>query len=449
MFRQGLLRTRPPVLAAKSFRVHRPLICASIALSLRPQGSLCVAAQSRFLSTSSSLRNEQQKPLESPVQAQEKSPYIGPLAQTFRRLKIFSISSFTLSCTLAPFMFIVESNLPMSARIALASIAIGTSGISTGLVGWCGQPYVTTLRHLTPEENGGAEGIELTTLTLLLRPRITRVYDPTFLLETKRAFAKWELADTVVLPNDKTVEPGQEETVAETTDKDGNVLGRWVVKWGEGGEGTCHEVGKIISLAAVSHLPLASASDVHNNSTQSFTVHAAPNPDNPFEGLSIDPKFGFAFGRSVAVVDRGVGSELSTEVDKRAVTAVLRVAVKLITKIVKLVKAKIEKDKLARGQFTKHVVEEGRRNRPEFNWVACHPKHRTKWAGERNKDWGHEHKEFAVSFKKTVGYEIYYGREGEIWNEGDGGYLNWAYSGFFKTAGKKNKHVTFKRPPGT
>ncbi|KAG5637722.1 hypothetical protein H0H81_003432 [Sphagnurus paluster] len=134
----------------------------------------------------------------------------------------------------------------MSARIALASIAVGTSGISTALVGWCGQPYVTTLRHLTPEENGGAEGIEMTTQNLLLTPRITRVYDPTFLIETKRGFAKWELADKLVLPSDKTVEPGTEETVAETMDKDEKVLGRWVVKWGEGGEGTCHEVGKMI-----------------------------------------------------------------------------------------------------------------------------------------------------------------------------------------------------------
>jgi len=143
-------------------------------------------------------------------------------------------------------MFIVESNLPMSARVSLASIAVGTSGISTALVGWYGQPYVITLRHLTPEENGGAEGIEMTTQTLLLRLRVTRVYDPTFLVETKRAFAKWELAETLVLPNNKTVELGQEETVAETMDKEGNVLGRWIVKWGEGGVGKCHEVGKVV-----------------------------------------------------------------------------------------------------------------------------------------------------------------------------------------------------------
>ncbi|KAG6840757.1 hypothetical protein C0991_004607 [Blastosporella zonata] len=73
-----------------------------------------------------------------------------------------------------------------------------------------------------------------------------KVYDPTFLIETRRALAKWELAHKMVLSGDKTGEPGTEETVAETVDKDGNLLGRWVVNWGENGEGTCHEVGKIV-----------------------------------------------------------------------------------------------------------------------------------------------------------------------------------------------------------
>lgn len=65
-------------------------------------------------------------------------------------------------------------------------------------------------------------------------------------METKRAFAKWELAEALVLPGSKTIKPGTKETVAETTDEDGNVVGRWVVTWGENGVGTCREVGHII-----------------------------------------------------------------------------------------------------------------------------------------------------------------------------------------------------------
>ncbi|KXN87462.1 hypothetical protein AN958_08767 [Leucoagaricus sp. SymC.cos] len=176
--------------------------------------------------------------------------YVGPLESTFRRLKIFSLASLTLSTTLAPFIFVIESNLPPTARLALASIAITTSATSTGLVAWVGKPYVTRLRYIRPEENGGAEGIEMTTMSLFMKESVTTVYDPSFLVETRRAFAKWELAQKVVLPKEeecpRQVTPGQEETIAETRDKGGNPIGRWVVTWGENGEGTCRELGHVV-----------------------------------------------------------------------------------------------------------------------------------------------------------------------------------------------------------
>lgn len=76
---------------------------------------------------------------------------------------------------------------------------------------------------------------------------MTQVFDPAFVVPTKRPFAKWELAGLVLLPPDlRNTTPGQEETVAETVDARGHVLGRWVVKWGEGGEGTCREVGTVV-----------------------------------------------------------------------------------------------------------------------------------------------------------------------------------------------------------
>jgi len=202
--------------------------------------------------------------------------YVGPLTQTFRRLKIFSLSSLALASTLSPFIFIVESSLPSTARAALAATALATSGVSTALVGWCGRPYVTTLRRLSPvtllstasvpssttqqqqqdqhqtqtthshNENAPA-GIELTTLTLTLSPRRTRVYDPVFLCDTPRAFARWELARRVQLPPEDAagVQPGTEETVAETLDGAGHVLGRWIVTWGKNGEGSCRAEGHV------------------------------------------------------------------------------------------------------------------------------------------------------------------------------------------------------------
>ena len=218
--------------------------------------------------------------------------YIGPLTRTFRRLKIFSLSSLALASSLSPFIFIVESSLPSTARAALATTALATSGVSTALVAWCGRPYVTTLRNLATttttttkttatsspssspsnstsdkaqkqlqeqeqtttttthshshNENVPA-GIELTTLTLTLSPLTTRIYDPAFLCDTTRAFARWELARSVQLPPEDAVgvRPGLEETVAETLDGAGNVLGRWIVTWGENGEGSCRAEGRV------------------------------------------------------------------------------------------------------------------------------------------------------------------------------------------------------------
>ena len=220
------------------------------------------------------------------VDASSSLIYVGPLTQTFRRLKIFSLSSLVLASSLSPLIFIVESCLPTTARAALAATAVGTSGVSTALVAWCGRPYVTAMRSLsapppspsatpntsaTPStsetqattttthshnENVPA-GIELTTLTLALSPLTTRVYDPAFLCDTTRAFARWELAHSVQLPPEDAAgsfgggaggaRPGAEETVAETLDGSGNVLGRWIVTWGENGEGSCRAEGRIVT----------------------------------------------------------------------------------------------------------------------------------------------------------------------------------------------------------
>ncbi|KAJ7460702.1 hypothetical protein FB451DRAFT_1341429 [Mycena latifolia] len=169
------------------------------------------------------------------------------MTATFKRLKLFSLSSLSLCLTMAPLMFAVETNLPWSARALLAGTAVGTSGVSTALIAWAGSSYVTALRVTKAPANDTVEQLELTTLTLRLQPRITRVFDPAFVVPTKRPFAKWELAQLVLLPpNLRNTTPGQEETVAETVDAQGHVLGRWVVEWGEGGEGNCHEVGSVV-----------------------------------------------------------------------------------------------------------------------------------------------------------------------------------------------------------
>lgn len=191
-------------------------------------------------------------------------PYEGPLTVTFRRLKIFSLSSLALSFGMAPFLFVLEttSSLPLTARAALAFTAMGTSGISTALIAWCGKPYVANLRYLSESSEGTASstpGLEMITLTLGLHPRVTRVYDTAFLVPTNRPFATWELAECFKL-SPKEVESWKsqgllprEETIAETMDKDGRTIGRWIVSWDENGTGTCYEVGKVARSVIVYH----------------------------------------------------------------------------------------------------------------------------------------------------------------------------------------------------
>jgi len=71
------------------------------------------------------------------------------------------------------------------------------------------------------------------------------------LIETHRPLAKWELAREIVLSpesgSSKTHPvPGQEETIAETMNQKGEIIGRWIVKWKENGVGVCHQVGHVI-----------------------------------------------------------------------------------------------------------------------------------------------------------------------------------------------------------
>lgn len=86
---------------------------------------------------------------------------------------------------------------------------------------------------------------------MTLQPRITTVYDTAFLVPTSRPFAKWELAEVFRLPPAEVeIELAKgnlprDETVAETRDKKGGVVGRWVVQWDENGQGTCYEIGQV------------------------------------------------------------------------------------------------------------------------------------------------------------------------------------------------------------
>ncbi|KAG8932789.1 hypothetical protein FRC02_000558 [Tulasnella sp. 418] len=195
--------------------------------------------------------------------------YQGPLARTFRSLKVFSLSSLGLCISVSPFLYLIDAAMTTSARTGLIIFAVTTSSFSTSLVGWIGSPYVTWMRRL--EEGSTVPNstlptqihtgaVELSTRNVFLQERLTSVYDPVFLKSgTKRAFAKWELADEVVL--DLSEMPtenggrkgGMEEVAAETRDSKGNVKGRWIIQWKQADDGnpnvllgTARQEGRVV-----------------------------------------------------------------------------------------------------------------------------------------------------------------------------------------------------------
>jgi hypothetical protein len=177
--------------------------------------------------------------------------YHGPYSETYKKLKLFSLSSLGLAAMITPVMFIIDSTIPAGGRAILGITAMTTSSISTALIAWAGRSYVTDLRV-----DDGGRRIQFTTTTLLLRGITTTVYDPTFLEPAEEYFTKVRLRKSIRIPmavvqkEGMNLVDGQEETVAETTDSKRNVKGWWEVRWRQEGEagfvGECRGVGKVM-----------------------------------------------------------------------------------------------------------------------------------------------------------------------------------------------------------
>ena len=193
----------------------------------------------RFLASSVARRDNaastpEQQRTPNPTAANPAAPfYAGPLARTFHSLKVFSLSSLALCLSVSPLMFIIDSGMASTARTGFVIFAVGSSSLSTALVGWLSKPYVLSMSRLGSPHPEGA--VELLTKNVLLQDRRTKVYDPMFLGPTKRPFAKWELLDQVVLDQRSggttPRRSGQVEVAAETFDAQGKVKGKWAYRW--------------------------------------------------------------------------------------------------------------------------------------------------------------------------------------------------------------------------
>ncbi|KAF8200172.1 ectomycorrhiza-regulated small secreted protein [Pholiota molesta] len=156
--------------------------------------------------------------------------------------------------------------------------------------------------------------------------------------------------------------------------------------------------------------------------------------------------FGHPARLNVTEADYAPGAPGTVEIEKRGgIATIAKLVVKGVMAIVNLIKGKIEADKQMRSQWTGDMIGKFRAKYPHYNFVICHTDHKTDFKGKQGKDWGHSHQELPVSFHKTVGYEIYWFREGTFHRYGDGGWLNWSFSGNVKSRTNEGKDVVFGR----
>ena len=90
------------------------------------------------------------------------------------------------------------------------------------------------------------------------------------------------------------------------------------------------------------------------------------------------------------------------------------------------------KDNAAREAYTQQFAQQASQKLPNYNVVICYPQHRV--AGPHV---AHQHHELGMTVG-ICGYDSYCSPKGQPFtfdNQGDGGFLNWAYAGKFSRNG--------------
>ncbi|KAL9939481.1 hypothetical protein V8E36_001298 [Tilletia maclaganii] len=208
----------------------------------------------RSLSTSSSPRSS--TTTSAPAAPASSSPshdilatYTGPLHKTFRRLKVFSLSSLAFASILTPYLLIGPGSLDTGGRIVLVLAALGASSLSTALISWIGKPYVGKLELVRvpvgKEEKQQQDPLPPSSTRLIaettswrLQPLRTTIFQPSYIRGTSRPFAAWQLAaeptPIPALPRSETSTSSAvlRSLIAETRHANTDQLvGRYWVEW--------------------------------------------------------------------------------------------------------------------------------------------------------------------------------------------------------------------------
>ncbi|KAE8209437.1 hypothetical protein CF327_g6574 [Tilletia walkeri] len=175
--------------------------------------------------------------------------YTGPLHKTFRRLKLFSLSSLVFASALTPYLLLGPGSLDTFGRVALVITALSASSASTALISWIGKPYVGTLNLVRRQQSSLKEQqytdplppsdnqLVAYTTSWRLQPLRTTIYQPAYIRGTSRPFAQWQLAATPpALPiSDPALYSSSSKVrslIAETRkDRTGDLVGQYWVEW--------------------------------------------------------------------------------------------------------------------------------------------------------------------------------------------------------------------------
>lgn len=104
-------------------------------------------------------------------------------------------------------------------------------------------------------------------------------------------------------------------------------------------------------------------------------------------------------------------------------------------------------DAAARGAFTQNVTDGTLKAHPGWNVVTVHPKHTVNFQGSQGPDWYHNTTSLDTH-AGNIAFDIYAARAGEFQLNGDGGYMNWAYSGpNIQAVGDQGHRLIFSGAP--
>jgi hypothetical protein len=87
-----------------------------------------------------------------------------------------------------------------------------------------------------------------------------------------------------------------------------------------------------------------------------------------------------------------------------------------------------------RTAFTQQFVQQASGQYPDYNVVICHPQHQA-----NGPQVIHQHYELGMTVG-TCGYDVYFSKKGQAFtfnNQGDGGFINWAFEGEFDRNGNQ------------